>query len=277
MPLFQKDRKHVILLAGLVLAHFILISLQVPLGGRVSFFEKAVFSLMSPFGRAASSISRFFSESWNDYFYLRRVRSQNLKMRDELFNLRQENNLLRNLTEKMRGELGIRAEISRYFRSFAVASVTGLDVSNVNRSIIINRGRGDGLKPGMVVLDPAGQVVGRTTGPVAEHSSRVQLITDEQSGTSVFTMESKAIGILKGDGQGRCRLEYILSTNPDVAEEEEVLTSGFDDVFPSGLKVGRIVSILESTSLFKRVLVRPYFRLSELRQVAVLTEDLKEF
>jgi len=277
MPLFQKDRKNVILLAGLVLAHLILISIQVPLGGQISYFEKAVFSVLTPFGSAASSASRFLSESWNNYFYLRRVRSQNLKMRDELFNLRQENNLLRNLTEKMRGELGIRAETSRYFRSFIVASVIGLDLSNVNRSIVINRGGGDGLKPGMVVLDRAGQVVGRTTEPMIDHSSRVQLITDEQSGTSVFTLKSKAIGILKGDGQGRCRLEYILSTNPDVAEEEEVLTSGFDDVFPSGLKVGRIVSIVGTTSLFKRIMVEPYFRLSDLRQVAVLTEDLKEF
>ena len=277
MPLFQKDRKYFLLLAGLVVVHLTLISIQVPLGGRTSLFEKTLFSVLTPFGRAASSISRSLSSFWNNYFYLRQVRRQNRQMRDELFTLRQENNILRNLTEKMRGELAIRGEISPYFQSFVVASVVWLDLGNVNRSIIINRGQSDGIRPGMVVLDAVGQVVGRVVGPVLSRSSRVQLITDEQSGTSVFTLNSKVVGILKGDGQGRCMLEYILSTNPDVAEEEEVVTSGFDDMFPSGLKVGRIISIIKTSSLFKKILVKPYFRLSELRQVAVLTENLKEF
>jgi len=277
MLLFQKDKKHLFLLAGLIFLHLILISVQVPLGGRTSFFEKTLFSVLTPFGRAASSISRTLSGFWNNYFDLRQVRRQNQMMQNDLFTLRQENNLLRNLTDKMRTELGIREEISRYFSSFVVASVTSLDLSNVNSSIIINRGERAGIKPGMVVLDPVGQIVGRVVAPVLSRSSRVQLVTDEQSGTSVFTLSSKAVGILKGDGQGHCRLEYILSTNPDVAEGEEVLTSGFDDIFPSGLRVGRIVSIVKTSSLFKKILVKPYFRLPGLSQVAVLTVDLKEF
>jgi cell shape-determining protein MreC len=54
------------------------------------------------------------------------------------------------------------------------------------------------------------------------------------------------------------------------------MTSGYDGIYPSGIPVGRIISITEDTTLFKKIVVEPYFDFSELDRVAVLAVDLRE-
>jgi rod shape-determining protein MreC len=118
-------------------------------------------------------------------------------------------------------------------------------------------------------------LVGRIVEPVSSRESRVQLISDEDSGVGVLTERFRVVGILQGDAEGRCRLKYIVKTNREVTVDEEVLTSGLDGIYPSGVPVGRIVSVAEDTDLFKKIVVAPYFDLSDLDQVAVLTADLR--
>jgi rod shape-determining protein MreC len=128
----------------------------------------------------------------------------------------------------------------------------------------------------MVVLDGKGRLVGRVVEPVASRESRVQLISDEDSGVGVLTERFRVVGVLQGDAQGKCRFKYVVKTNREVIVDEEVLTSGLDGIYPSGLPVGRIVSITESADLFKEIVVEPYFDLSDLDQVAVFTADLRD-
>ncbi len=128
----------------------------------------------------------------------------------------------------------------------------------------------------MTVLDPEGNVVGRVIDPVLPWSCRVQLITDEASGTGVITSRQAVSGVLRGDGQGRCYLDYVLITSPEASIGEEVLTSGLDGIFPAGLRVGRIISISMEDTLFKKIEVEPFFQLNGLRQVAIICFDLSK-
>lgn len=276
MPLFLKERKSLLVLLALIIFQLILISTQVPLGYGQNYFEKAVFSIFSPVQHGTISFFRSIGNLWKNYFYLQNVQSQNRKMKDEMFYLRQENNVLRNALENLRSQKEIEESLIRLHENILIAQVIGLDASNFYKSAVINKGSLDGLKKDMVVLDKNGSLVGRIIDPVALKESRVQLVTDNESGVGVFSQGKGVMGILSGDGKGYCFLEYIHVTTEDIHEGEEVITSGKDSLFPYGIKVGKIVSISTSTSLFKQVKVEPYFDIRHLDHVAIIMRDPME-
>jgi rod shape-determining protein MreC len=271
-----KEKRKFGLFIGLVLFHLVLISIQVPKGSQSTYFEQALFAVFSPVQHATVSIVRKVGSFWSGYVYLRNVELQNQKMRDELFYLREENlalrgKLLRFGTEREMGEL-----LARVSRSILAASVIAMDSSQFYRSIVLNKGSADGVKKDMVVLDRRGRLVGRVIDFVASRQSKVQLITDEESGVGVLSAGNRVVGVLSGDAEGRCLMKFVLKTNKDIQAEEDVLTSGFDGIYPAGIPVGRIVSITEDASLFKKVVVEPFFDFSDLEQVAVFTADLRD-
>jgi len=277
MPLFLKEKKNLIILISLILVQFILISIQVPLGQKDNYFERAVFSIFSPIQHGIISFFRSIGKIWKNYFYLREVQSQNQIMEKEIFMLRQENSLLKNALQKFRSEKEIQENLLKMHENILPAQVIGLDATNYHKSVIINKGTMDGLKKNMVVLDKNGNLVGRVIGPISLKEAKVQLITDNESGIGVFSQQERAMGVLVGDGQGQCSLEYILATTKGISEGEEIITSGFDRMYPSGIKVGKIVSINKTKSLHWRIKVEPYFDFRYLDQVAVIMKDPKEF
>jgi len=279
MPFFLKERKKPIILVVLVFLQLVLISVQVPLGQEQTYFEKTVFFIFSPFQHAVISFFQKIGNLWNNYFYLRNVRSQNQEMRKELFSLRQENNLLKFTLKNFLNEEEIERNLGEISRSFLVASVVGVDASSIYESIVVNKGTMNGVKKNLVVLDKYGNLVGRVIGPVSLKEAKVQLITASESGVSVFPESKRVVGVLTGDAKGNCFLKYILATTSlhDVYEGEEVITSGYDGIFFSGIKVGKIVSLTKDTSLFMKIVVKPHFDFGHLDHVAILTKDPKDF
>ena len=278
MPLFLKERKSLTILIALIFFHFLLISMQVPLGEKASIFEKTVFSVFSPVRHGILSFFRSIGNVWNNYFYFRNVQGQNEQMKEQIFYLRQENNLLRNALQKFRSEREIEENLLEMHESILPSRVIGLDPSHFYKSVIINRGTLDGIKKNMVVLDKNGDLVGRIVDAISLKEARVQLITDNESGISVFTEGNRIRGILVGDGEGQCLIRYVLATTTpeEISEGEDVITSGYDRVYPSGIRVGRIVSITTDTSLHKHIVVIPYFDFRYLDQIAVM-KDPQEF
>ncbi len=270
----MREKHKLLFFISLIFFHLVLISLQVPRGGQPTFFERALFAVSAPLEHAFVSFFQKTTELWNKYIYLRQVAEQNQKMREELFCSRQENFFLRQTIEKSRMAEETRQLLSSLSRSILVASVIGLDSGQVYKSVVLNKGSLDGVRKDMPVLDQKGRLIGRVVGPVALKESRVQLITDEACGVGVLTERHRVVGVLEGDGKGKCRLKYVLKTSPDVAVGEEVLTSGYDGIYPSGIPVGRIISISETASVFKRIEVEPYFDFSTFDRVAILAGSI---
>jgi len=278
MPLFLKERKNLTILIALIFFHFFLISMQVPLGENASVFEKTVFSVFSPIRHGVLSFFKGIGNIWKNYFHLRNVQNQNEEMKEEIFYLRQENNLLRNALQRFRSEREIEENLLAMHENILPAQVIGLDPSNYYKSVIINRGTLDGIKRNMVVLDKNGNLVGRIIDSISLKEARVQLITDNESGISVFTQMKRVQGILEGDGKGQCLMQYVLATTrpEEISEGEDVITSGYDRIYPLGIRVGRILLIASNASLHKHIIVEPYFDFRFLDQIAVIMKDPKE-
>lgn len=277
MPHFLRKRKSLTILIALILFQFILISIQIPLGHEQNYFEKAVFSIFSPVQHGIISFFRSIGNLWKNYFNLRNVQSKNQKIKEKLFLLRQENSLLRNALQRFKSEKEIQDNLLKMHENILPAQVIGLDASNYYKSVIINKGILDGLKKNMIVLDKNGNLVGRIIDPISLKESRVQLITDNEGGIGVFSQKVRVGGVLIGDGQGQCLLKYVLGTTKDISEGEEVITSGFDRIYPRGIRVGKIISYERTDSLHLQIKVEPYFDFRYLDQVAVIMKDPKEF
>ncbi|MFQ6082406.1 MAG: rod shape-determining protein MreC [Candidatus Aminicenantia bacterium] len=275
MPFVLTIRKKLAVLIILLLVHLIIISIQVPLGKEVSLFlKKSIFSIFSPIQNGIYSVQKSIKGSWEKYIYLRNVYQEHEKLKKEVFSLRQQNIFLGRELKKLKKERMIKR--LRPGDDFLIAQVIGIDSFNIYRSLVVNKGSKEGVKRNFPVLDEKGYLVGKTVMPISKSEATVQLITDIDSGVGIISAHTKAIGVLTGDLNGKCYFKYVYLTG-EIKEGEEVLTSGFDFVYPPGIKVGKVIRIESGRSLFKEIEVLPYFRLNDLENVVILITGSEDY
>lgn len=201
------------------------------------------------------------------------LREENARLRRENLDLRRqasafsdvlrENARVRALLQLQEGS-GLRGVYAR-----VISSSSGLE-----RSVMINKGRRDGISPDHGVLAPeglAGRVVwaGSTT-------AKVLLLTDAQSAVGVRIGQSGETGLVRGHQGGRnLQLELVSRTALDqgaVKPGDTVVTSGYQGgIFPSGLPVGRVESVdLAVRGTEYTIFVRPFVRFSQLDVISVV-------
>lgn len=270
---FGEKRRSTLVLAGLVAFHVLLISIQIPQGAEKSLFERAVFFVFSPVQRLATGLVRGVASIWNGYFDLRRVRAENEGLKRDAFFLSQDVRFLEDRLRYYRAEAEMKAQLAEFRGTILPARVIGVDSANPHQSIVIDKGSLDGVGRDMAVCDRNGALVGRTIAPVSLKETMVQLITDKDSTVGVESVVARLTGSLAGLSEPHLELRYVLATAEGGAEGEELRTTGFDRIYPPGLRVGRISRLEkdEASPIFRRVLVEPYFRFNTLDVVAVLT------
>jgi rod shape-determining protein MreC len=80
---------------------------------------------------------------------------------------------------------------------------------------------------------------------------------DRKSAYAVFIGESKAPGIIHGNGVKELVVDYI-PTYKEIKVGDEVTTSGLDELFFPGIKVGKVISIDKSEG-YQNAIVKPYY------------------
>ncbi len=271
MPSFLSKRKNLVVLVSLLLFQMILISLQVPLGEEDILLERIIFAAFVPVQHGVVAFFRGLGDLWDNYAGLRDTRKRYRRVSEENFFLRHENIVLKQILKSLRDEEELREMYDTLAEKVIGARVIGMDAENPYNSVIINRGRRDGLSVDMVVLDADGNLVGRVIGPVEAREARVQLITDPDSGVSVKAGGDGSPTVLRGMGDHLCELEYSLTTINDPQPGDTLVSTGFDHIYPPGLKVGIVLTVDRKPELFKDVRVRPFFELRRLDKLAVIT------
>lgn len=155
--------------------------------------------------------------------------------------------------------------------STVVASVIGRDPGNWFGTIIINRGKKDGIAVNMAVITPnalAGRVIN-----VANDTAEVLLITDPRSGVGALMQKTRAPGIVEGiaSGSAHLRMNHIPGTIT-VTKGETVITSGQGSIYPKGIAIGAVVDVdKEASGLFKVATIRPFVDFNRLEEVLVIS------
>lgn len=277
MPIPLRKAKAFIILTLLIFFQLVLISIQVPMGDDSNYFEKIVFSVFSPVKHGSVLVFQGIRNVWNNYFNLRKAQKNNQRLKEQVFQLNQENSLLRGMLRTYKTEKRMTDLLLELEGSILPARVIGLDAGNIWKSLMINKGSLDGVKKDMVILNKQGYLVGRVVEPISFRQARVQMITDTDSGVHVVPRGKDVPGIINGIGNGECNLEYVLATDTLIEEGDALITTGIDGIYMPGVLVGYVTSTETNVSLFKGIKVEPAFKIQNLDVLAVITVDANEF
>ena len=115
------------------------------------------------------------------------------------------------------------------------------------RSVVLNKGSKNNIKLGMAVLDDE-YLIGKVV-EVNFFTSRVLLLSDINSKIPVSISPNDIQAIMSGDGKENGTLQYIQEVDPKNNNDEMiVVTSGAGGLFKSGILVGKINAIENTTT-----------------------------
>jgi rod shape-determining protein MreC len=256
------------LFVAVTVGHIILISAQVNTNRGVPVLEAVTFGVFAEVQRGASSAIAGMRTSWTDYVALQQVRRENEELRREAAQLRiliQQERALAQRTRTLEQLLDLRTEATDL--ATVAANVIAGGASPDFRTITLDKGTADGLRPDMAVIAPAG-VVGRVITPSAR-AAKVQLLIDRNAAAGALVERSRAQGVAEGTGGG-LRLNYV-SGAADVQVGDTVVTSGIDGIYPKGFVIGQIQSVQRGGGVFDTIVIGPAVDFSSIETVLVVT------
>ncbi|MFI3288941.1 MAG: rod shape-determining protein MreC [Rikenellaceae bacterium] len=154
---------------------------------------------------------------------------------------------------------------------YMAARVVSNSINKPNNYIIINRGLEDGVRVDMAVLTPNNEMVGY----VVECSGRfaiVMSILNRDFRSSGKLDDDNHAGSINWSGESRYHITMSeLSKYTNIYEGAEVVTTGFSQLFPEGVKIGEVESFeLNNMQTAFNVNVRLAADISALNEVLVV-------
>ena len=203
---------------------------------------------------------------------LTRASSSVVALKDDyvaLWYVREENKRLLNIIDKHKQDLDEYREAYTRNRNLEselgfkrsadfpplTARVVGKDPSFWFQTLVVDRGRSDGVVVGMVARTSqgvAGQVI-----QVSKNYSKILLANAPSSAIDAIIQKNRVRGVLKGAGETGYQLHYVLK-NSDVTVGDRVVTAGVGGMFPSGVPLGVVAAMRsQSRGMFLEVDVTP--------------------
>ena len=149
----------------------------------------------------------------------------------------------------------------------SVAFVSNINQTENKQHVVIDQGETHGLFVGQAVLNLAG-VIGQVD-VLGHNFAHVILITDTTHAIPIEILRTGMRTIAYGNGQDICLKE--IHTSGDIRVGDILVTSGFGNRFPRGLKLAEIKSLAASPNrTFKTALATPFAELDRLTEVFLI-------
>lgn len=235
--------------------------------------RSALSVLVSPVQRAAALPGALWQQA-GDFFITQRRQRSLIKENDELQRqhlgdaaqilqlqaLRLENQQLRNLVS-----LPIRNEFSTQ-----LAEIVYAERDVFQRKVLVNKGADANVMVGQVVMDDTG-IVGQIT-RVYPWLSEVTLITEKDHAVPVQVLRNGLRTIVFGAGDTSQVSPRYIPVNADIQNDDVLVTSGIDGVYPPGIPVARVVKIERDSAFpFARVACLPVAGVDKNRHLLILS------
>jgi len=247
------------------LKYFLLVFLLVFFIPRLAGFlssplQKTLKPQLSLLGLAQREINGLFSYHYN-YLENERLRKESSLLRSkfvEFKELYQENTRLKSL-------LSFKKKSS--FKLIA-ARVIARSPDNWSASLIIDKGRYNGIQKGMAVISCQG-LVGKVA-EAAEGLSKVMLISDPGLGISGLVQRTRQEGLVNGTLGGSLIMRY-LPEDADIAQNDIIITSELSRNYPKGIIIGKVVNIgNEFSGLNRYAMIKPAADLANAEELLVI-------
>jgi rod shape-determining protein MreC len=242
-------------------------------GGPLKRAKDLAVTIVAPIQRGFTTATRPVGDFFSSIADLANLRVENERLRDRLQQAEADADglpVIEDENEEFRDLLDLEESWRTMDKVFATVISDG--PSNWKWSIEISKGRADGIRNDMAVVNPEG-LVGKII-RVGRNYSTVLLLVDPAGAASARIPDQGDAGLIEGNGGGeRLSLTSIDTTTP-VAVGDEVVTLGRDrGIFPPGIEIGEIVKIAGSEAALERQIdVQPSVDFKSLGYVMVLLE-----
>lgn len=178
----------------------------------------------------------------------------------ELETLKLENDKLRKLVN-----VGNTLKVKRSILSEIVSDAR----DPFSRKIIIGKGSIQGVKEGMPVIDELG-LLGQVTRTFPSRAE-VSLITDKEQIVPVENLRNGIRSVAYGGLDGGLLELRFMAANADIDDNDLLVTSGLDGVYPRGIPVARVIRVeRNSRYAFASIFCEPIAGVERHRFVLVL-------
>lgn len=219
----------------------------------------------------AASVTQTSNEVSN-YLYLKEANEslseENARLQQELRQLQQQLAL-----PSMRA--AIPAEVEQQY-TFQPAQVINNSIHHSKNYITINKGRVDGVRPGMGVIGPNG-IVGRIRSASDHFAVAISLLHTNML-ISAVVGDTDAFGSVKWDGRDplQANLDYI-ARHQKVDEGDTIFTSTYNSIFPAGIPIGVVTNVsLSENATYYDIKLDLATDFSSLSYVYVIRNRLKQ-
>ena len=230
-------------------------------------------TVVAPVQRGFAAISQPVGDFFASIGDLADIRSRNRQIQDELERVRarvdeaesleQENERLREVFDLGKSWPTMRRRTAAVFSKVP---------ANYQWAVFIDKGRADGIRPNMAVIDPEG-LVGKVI-QAHRHQSTVLLLIDPEAAAGARINGEGPTGAVRGNGGSEDLSFEFVRSEADVSVGDEVVTSGYDGgIFPPGIPIGTVVEVGgQDAALQREIKVDPAADFPALDFVTVLLD-----
>lgn len=258
--ILQKNKHHIAFVLSVIIS-FILI-----------YFSHS--SKFNYFHQTVNAVTTYIKTPFLNFSELAQAKSDNELLREQvlLLSLEKESLLTQGMeNDRLRELLELKRSIQYDILPAKVIS-RGLTTSLV--ALTINCGSDDGVAENDPVLTSNG-VIGKIYS-VSDKTSIVQLISDTEFRIGVRFVPSAETGILRWKSNNICEVREVYK-NSKIDVGDKVITSGLSDIFPEGLPVGTVISVVNDRTQFqKNILVKVEEKLNSLNYLFVIIDGVNK-
>ena len=144
------------------------------------------------------------------------------------------------------------------------------DVRNGFKIITLNKGVKDNIKTGSAVINNEG-LVGQIIN-TSKTYSELRPITSEAYAVPAIMNNSKENVILFGNGNGGLEIP-LFTASSSIQINDTFITSGVDNLYPKGIKIGRVTEIQPTKSpKFNFIVITPFSQPTTFSQITILNK-----
>lgn len=267
-----RSRRRLILLA---LTAITLLTLDLRGFGPLGTAQGVLRDALHPVADAVLVVVSPFTDAYNGVFNYDGLAAENLRLQAEIARI--EGEAMRAEAERAAFEALLEATGIGYIDDIetVAATVVGSAPGNFgDHTVVIDRGRSDGIEEGMAVVTGLG-MVGRVD-RVDRSTATVQLITDPSLAISARVVSNGEVGLGRADGELWRMSEGIShpDSGADLPEVGSVVVTAAASRYPPEIPIGRVVAVaVDDTLSTVAVDVQPANDVADLGYVSVILAE----
>jgi rod shape-determining protein MreC len=236
-------------------------------------------TIANPVETVFNNVADTVGSYWSALTQIDHLRTQNEQLKQENLALQEDLDRMGGISRLNDDWTKITAEAAGLPYQTTPVRVIVRDTATVQKkTLVINKGKNDGLVAGQVVIDAGGALVGRISATTPSVST-ILLISDPSSVVIGKEAKSNATGTIRGSISGDLQMSYV-DVSAVLTKDEPIVTAGealpgTNDVspFPPGLLIGKIKSVsADRNAVVQSAVITPSAHLTDATFLLVITD-----